>query len=544
VAQPAPPAESPRSKRRREALCFVAILVLAAALRFYDLNRLPPGLWFDEGLNGLNALSILHDHPFRLYFDNREFFDGRTTNSQEPMFHYLLALAVALMGPSVLALRVVSAAVGVATVGIFYGLVRAVWDSRRAALAALLLAVLRWHVHFSRTVFRTVLVPLFACLFFWFWWVGFARRRKSHLVAAGLFLGLGFYTYPAFELVVPAWLCWAALLWWREKDRRGEVVRALSWAAVSAAVVLAPLVVYFALHPDVAAGRVGTLSIFERGWGEGFRLLAGNLWDNIRHFWWRGDHVAKHNVPYMAVFDPLTSLFFALGIVATLIGARRDPRDALPLLWAAWLACASIFSFGAPNLLRTLGMVPAVVLILVSGYELAAKAVERRFSRSAAVVVLAILVTWFSAQEIYRYFVLWRRDPRVALEFNAPYRQMGEAVVRWGDGVDVHIPGDYYHHCTIRYLLWGRRNVYELRIPGSLARGPGAPRDRVLIYSRWTFPQLERGVDLPMVWFPHGRLVWSDSFGLFRGYWIPAGDLMAGDLAAKAVRGLKINPYR
>jgi len=56
--------------------------------------------------------------------------------------------------------------------------------------------------------------------------------------------------------------------------------------------------------------------------------------------------------------------------LATVIGIRRDSRNVLLLLWVACLACASIFSFGAPNMLRTLGMVPAVVLILLNGYLL------------------------------------------------------------------------------------------------------------------------------------------------------------------------------
>jgi len=527
-----------------EPLFLAAILVLASGLRFYNLNRLPPGLWFDEGLAGLNALSLLHNGHFRLYFDNREFFDGKATNAEEPLFHYLLAPSIAILGPTVLALRLVSALVGVLTVGVFYGMVRAIWDRRMALFSALPLALLRWHVHFSRTVFRTVLVPLFACLFFWLWWRGVERKSRALLILAGIVLGLGFYTYFAFQLVVPVWLCFGFVRWWREKDRRRDLLAGLIWPAVAALVVLLPLMAYFIANPDVAMGRVGSLSIFEKGWGEGFHILARNLWGNIHQFWWRGDHVAKHNVPLMAVFDPLTSVIFALGLIATVWGIGRDSRNALVLLWPAWLACASIFSIGAPNLLRTLGMVPAVVLLLANGYLLIGRTIERWSSRKIAGLALVLLVGWFGANETCRYFVVWRHDPRVPPEFNASYRQLGDAIKAWGDGVDVHIPGDILHHCTVRYLLYGRTNTYELRMPDSLVRQADTARDRVLVYSPMTFPEIASRADLVAIWFPQGDLIWRSRDGFLRAFRIPAGDLMTLQRTAQAIRGLPINPMR
>ena len=530
-----------------------AILALAAVLRFYDLHRLPPGLWFDEGLNGLNALSILHDQPVRLYFDNREFFGGQTKFGQEPMYHYLLALAIAIMGPTALAIRATSAVIGVATVGVFYGMVRTIWGRGTALLATVLLALFRWHVHFSRIGFRTILAPLFACLFFWLWWHGVEKGKRLSLILAGVCLGLGLYTYPAFQLIVPVWICLVLLRVWREKDRRRDLGRALLWPTIAALIVLLPLVGYFATHPEVAAGRVGSLTVFEHAkeaqakgvqTESGWQMLAENACDNVRHFWWRGDHVAKHNVPLMAVFDPLTSAIFAVGIIVTLVGVWRDPRNALLLLWAAWLACASIFSFGAPNLLRTVGMVPAIVLLLANGYLWIARRIESALSRQTAALVLVVLVGWFGANEARRYFLTWRQHPLVPQEFNAPYRELAEAVIALGEGVDVHIPGDYYHHFTLRYLLYGRNNIHEMQMPDSLARQPDTTRDRVLVFTGWTFPPFGLAGAPPARFFPRGRLVWAMRDGPFAAFEVPVDNLMTAEQGAEATRGLKINPHR
>ncbi|MBM3334925.1 glycosyltransferase family 39 protein, partial [Candidatus Sumerlaeota bacterium] len=487
---------------------------------------------YDEGLDGLNALSILHDRPLRLYFENREFFDGKATNAEEPLFHYLLAIAIAFAGPTVLALRLTSAIIGTATVGVFYAMVRTIWGRNLALLSALLLAVCRWHVHFSRTSFRTILVPLFACLFFWLWWNGVERRSKIYLILSGIALGLGFYTYFAFQLILPAWLCYIAMRWLVERDHRGNLRQAFIFTVAAALITVAPLIGYFATHHDVATGRVGALSIFAKDFDSALRTLGHNLWVNIHHFWWRGDHVAKHNVPHMAVFDPLTAAVFLVGLISTIFGVRRDLRNLLVLLWAVWISCASVFSEGAPNLLRTLGMVPAVVLILGNGYVLLFRAAER-VSRRVAIGALVAMLSWFVANETYRYFTVWRADPAVRREFNYSYRQLAQAILSLDKDTDVYLPGDYYSHCSVRYLLYERKNVRPMVIPDSFLATKDARHDRALFYSHMTFlGNTWMGDLLPKV-FPEGETIWHSTDGFFAAYQIAAGDLLTPDRAPK-----------
>ncbi|MCX8037092.1 MAG: glycosyltransferase family 39 protein [Candidatus Sumerlaeia bacterium] len=549
---------SPPLPWRREALLLAAVLAVATAMRLYDLDRLPPGLWFDEGLAGLNGLSILHEKHFRLYSDNREFFGGAPTYAEEPMYHYLAALAVAVFGPTVLALRLTSAMVGILTVGAFYGMVRTLWDAQRALLAALLLAVFRWHVHFSRTAFRTILVPLFACLFFWLWWRGVERKSRTWLIVAGVVLGLGFYTYFAFQLILPAWLCYGLVRLWRERDRRRELVLDLIWPLGVAILVALPLAGYLSANPDVARGRMGTLSIFTQGpdspaqqqlapeqrGNTPMELLAKNVWFNIRQFWGRGDHVAKHNVPYMSVFDPVSGAVFAVGIWAALTGLVRDHRNALILLWTAWLACASIFSLGAPNLLRTVGMIPPVILILTQGYWYV-RMIIAKHSRVASYIVLGGLVAGFAGNEIYRYFVLWRNNPHVAREFNTTYREVADLITtRLGD-CEVHIPRDHFRHCTLQYLLYGQTHVREMKRPDSLARNEVSARPRVFIATDWTFSASGARKESDWTrWFPRAQIIWESSDGTFFAVQIPADNLLTRERAEEAARRLGMDETR
>jgi len=72
-----------------------------------QLGSLPPGLYRDEAYNGLDALAILDGHT-PLYFE--------ANNGREPLFIYLLALPLALLGITPLALRLTSAIVGTLTI--------------------------------------------------------------------------------------------------------------------------------------------------------------------------------------------------------------------------------------------------------------------------------------------------------------------------------------------------------------------------------------------------------------------------------------------
>ena len=81
-------------------------IIVAGGLRFWQLDRLPPGLYRDEAVNGLDAIDVLTGQragksPF--YFE--------TNNGREPAYMYLTALSVFLFGRPTLAIRLAAAVV-------------------------------------------------------------------------------------------------------------------------------------------------------------------------------------------------------------------------------------------------------------------------------------------------------------------------------------------------------------------------------------------------------------------------------------------------
>ncbi|MBC7256327.1 MAG: glycosyltransferase family 39 protein, partial [Chloroflexi bacterium] len=166
---------------RGQILGLIGITALAAGLRLAWIGSLPPGLYHDEAFNGLDALRVLAgERPI--------FFEAN--NGREPLFIYLTALSVGLLGRTPGALRIVSAIIGTLTVPAAYGMARSLWERHRLALLTAALAALNvWALNLSRIAFRAVLLPFLSAGMLAFLGQGL-KRKPWAMVAAGAFCGL------------------------------------------------------------------------------------------------------------------------------------------------------------------------------------------------------------------------------------------------------------------------------------------------------------------------------------------------------------------
>ena len=404
--------------RRSMLWSMVAVLLAATALRLVAFGQVPPGLYHDEAYNGLDALDVLGGH-FPLYFP--------ANNGREPLFIYLVALAVGLLGKSPFALRLGSFFVGTLTIAATCALGRVLFSRRVGLLAAAVLAVTLWHVHLSRVGFRAVLLPLFIALAVWQGAVGVkgeretrrqgdkgqeARRRTQdargwrqevaskrqevgdrrreveerrgkregwyHWLAAGVFYGLSFYTYTAARFTPVALVTFGLYVLATQPTILHSPLsilhplwRGVGLAALAALVVIMPLAVYTIQHPDVVLGRPRQVFFFDPA------INGGDLWGTLgTHilrtagmFFVRGDRIWRHNVPWRPVFDPLLGGAFVVGFLVALCRARRDPAAGFVLVWTAVMTLPTLLAEDAPHFLRGVGVLPVVALLPALGLD-------------------------------------------------------------------------------------------------------------------------------------------------------------------------------
>ncbi|HFQ92406.1 MAG TPA: hypothetical protein ENK32_00220, partial [Anaerolineae bacterium] len=256
------------------ALLLLAIVGLAAVLRLWQLGSLPPGLYRDEAFNGLDALRALDG-------DGAIFFTAN--NGREPLYIYLTAAATALFGRSAASLRLAAALTGILTTWLTYKLAAAWFDRLTGLFAAFIWATTLWAVHLSRVGLRPILLVAALTLTFWLATLAYEKSAadkernrffypQSSILwfAAGLAYGLAFYTYLAVRFTPLLLVLIIVYLTWRDGWRR--LWPGLVWFGLGTAVVIAPLVLFYARHFDLFFGRAGQVSIFNSV------INGGNLW--------------------------------------------------------------------------------------------------------------------------------------------------------------------------------------------------------------------------------------------------------------------------
>ena len=397
-----------------------AALLLGAGMRFYRLGSVPPGLYHDEAFNGSDAIGILNGN-LALFFE--------ANNGREPLFLYVMALFLAIWGRTPFAVRLTAAVLGTLAVPATFLMVRSLFGERVARWSALLFAVLPWPVHLSRIGLRAISMPLITSVALWLWWSGRDRKKGQRVwrvALGGALLGLSLYTYTAARfapLIVLSFALFKVVVS-RERSRRSELL----WLALAVLVAMTPLMTYWLRHWEAFLGRMSQVSIFnpEISNGEPWSLLVRNLARAVGLFTCRGDAIPRHNVPLRPLFDPFVSVFFAMGVLLSLVRAKRSASHALALLWTGVMLAPTVLAEDCPHFLRAVGVLPLATVFPALGLEWVREHLQPRKWRHAGSWLVAAVLGIGCVLGAYDYFVRYGGDPELAFWFEAD--QVQEAV--------------------------------------------------------------------------------------------------------------------
>jgi 4-amino-4-deoxy-L-arabinose transferase-like glycosyltransferase len=415
------------STGQRDALAVLLILAVAGVFRLWQLASVPPGLFGDEAVNGLDALDALAGRARVFYPANY----GR-----EGLAMLLFAGGIQVWGPTALALRIPTALAGIATALATYWLGRELLADTRyrgvlvPLLAALLLSASFWHVYTSRYAERLIFTPLMAALAFAAFWRAANVTQKSGARAAwpwfllsGLFLGLSAHFYSISRLL-PVFLgsyllAQAGYLGLAARPQRSasgvdpgqSLLRSAFWPLLGlygvALLVFAPLGLYFLRNPGSFSQRAQVVSAFnpDLNSGDTLAVIAQAGIANLLQFFVpsAGDTAPFFNLPGRAVFDPLTAtlaiagLLLCLALVLAGLQRRRAPAMAVQgarllflLLWFVVMFVPGLLAVDRfPALPRVMGVIPGVYFFpaLALGellLQARAKTRSNDFSRSGA----------------------------------------------------------------------------------------------------------------------------------------------------------------
>ena len=489
-------AQTSKVSKAAEVLLLAAITLVAAALRFWKLDQLPPGLFHDEAFNGLDVLRILDGwHP--IYFPGNF---GR-----EPLYLYLVAVSVRTLGRTPGAIRVVSAILGTLTIPAAYLAARELFNRRIGLLTAAIAAITLWHVALSRVGFRAISLPLVAALAIWQGALAWRTGRARHWIFAGALTGLTFYTYLAARfvpvvLVVLGGGYWVLGILLRRKQRPIPDAHFILLGLLTALIVALPLGIYALNHADEMILRASQVSVFspQISGGHPWQLLAQQTFDTLAMFFWRGDANPRHNVPLRPVFDPVLAVFSVVGLVECLRGRtshsepykeslscktetlrRGAARTMAPctfvLVWTGVMLLPSILAENAPSFLRAVGALPIAFMIPAMGLDAAWRWLSARGSKASRVAVCSLALLAALAMTASAYFGDYSTSRELREAFDAAPVEMAVEVNRWlGTGWQGHGlvaqagPADRGRQVWIDERLWN----FSIAVPFLVAEPP------------------------------------------------------------------------
>ena len=470
-------------------MLLVAVL-LAAALRFYRVGEWPPGPYRDEAYNGLDALDVLRGN-LALFFP--------ANNGREPFYIYLVAIAIALFGPSTFALRLPAAVAGALGTIPAYLLGRA-WFGRTAGwLAAFLWAATLWPVHLGRIGLRAGLLAPLLALAFWLGTRAYRERRTVLWVLAGVVYGLSFYTYLAVRFTPILLALFAAYLVATGRRERLWDGGRLLWFVLGGALAVTPLAAVFAADPSLVFGRAGQVSILspEINGGEPLGALLGNTGRALGMYLVRGDAILRHNALLLydavlksdnpagrPVFDWLMAGPFLAGLMWCVWRWRR-PAAAFLLLWQLVMLGPTILAEDAPHFLRAAGVLPGAVLFPAIGLALLWEwqRVPLLARRAAVVLLLA-----GSVALTMRDYATYARQPDVGFLFESAAAELAQSAVTDAEaGSSVFLDRRFADGWpSIRFLLGDR--------PVTLfdgQKGPSGPLSGPITIYAWPYDTLD-----------------------------------------------------
>lgn len=405
---------------KRTFFLLFGIVLIAIALRFWQLGAVPASPDWDEASIGFNAKSIAQtgrdEYGSFMPLTIRSFGDYKP-----PMYVYLAVPPVSLFGLTAWSIRLPSAIMGVlAVVGVFF-LVTELFEERNkyalALVSSLLLAISPWHIQFSRVAFEANIGLTFTIWAVTAFLAGL-RNRVYMPVAASLF-GLGLYTYHSERIFLPLLVIYLGYVY-RKQLFRKEYRKYLLSAFVIAVIVVAPLIPVL-LNKASISRLSGTSAINQqtillartvKKLEEDRRAsdFVGLVLDNRRLIWIKtivsgylshfslkwlfitGDH-ARHHAPDMGLLYIWELPFLFLGLYIICKKIKGYPR-AILIGWFLLAPVAASPTTDLPHAVRTLVFLPVFQIITAAGIlgTAAYLSAKHTFWRKAACIYAAAAV--------------------------------------------------------------------------------------------------------------------------------------------------------
>lgn len=436
---------------------FLLILLLAFLLRSFEISSNPSSLYWDEVAMGYNVKSIIETGADE-YGHKLPFFFESFQDYKLPGYIYSLIPVVKIFGFTPFSIRLPSLLFGIITVCVLYLLSKRLFTRKIALIAAFSLSVSPWHIQFTRAGFEATGALAFLLLGILCLLMGLEKKRFFHIGYISLVIALSFYN--GMRIIAPGFFISFIFLNWNKLYMK---IKDFILIALISIVFILPIAYQFLSasafvrfsYTSIFKDNAGIEEMANKRLGEGNTLLskvfhtkyliyATDITKNyIYHFspnfiFFGDNENIRHVVPHIGLTFILYLPLLVIGTVILFLRSSSGRVILVPLLLLAPVAAS--FAVPSPHALRSISMVPGILLLSALGLNFFSSYFKYRYLFIFTIVVIFL----FSfGQYIHEYHLHYRSHS--SREWAYGYKEVFSEVKNLQNKYDkIYITGKYW----------------------------------------------------------------------------------------------------
>jgi 4-amino-4-deoxy-L-arabinose transferase-like glycosyltransferase len=412
-----------KSMNKIKLAVLAAILILAAVLRFYKLDQVPPSLNWDEIAAGYNAYTIAnwgadeYGNKFPLVFKSFE-------DDKHPVHIYLTAPIIKIFGLSDFSTRASNAAIGVLAVFAIYLLGKELFKNDIAGLfSALFLVVSPYAIHYSRGLWEANFALFFFIAGFALFYGGL-KKNNWLIPLSFISWGLSFFSYHSAKVVVPPTVFFVCIIHFKELIKNKKV---LIWSILVVLLFIGltiknPKILGFARINQTTFSKETTDK-----YGGYVKTVFNNYkgYFNYSYLFDRGDQNPRGSVKVIGQFYKIDLILSLVGLIVLVL---KKKWKTLFILFS-WLALSPVpgsVSTLETNSTRGIFMIAPVILLSAYGATTLILLIRKNWARAGIAAILITFLCWEAGHYLNYYFKTY--PIKEAIEWQYGMKQIVEYV--------------------------------------------------------------------------------------------------------------------
>lgn len=435
-------------------LLLIGIFILSFFLRFYSLERIPPGIHGDEAEFGLTQQKINHG-LYEKFFS----FAQAGADSFSILSFWTQGLFQRVIGENAFGIRATSAFIGTITILFFFFLSRLFFkDKFIPFILTFALATSHWHIAYSHMAINNIWCPFFVVIVSFYLCKGYQTHKNIYFLFAGMFMGFSLY-FPQSDKIIPIIIFIYSFLYLLKRQRfiKRNVINTLS-LFITACIIFSPQAIYFLHNPSTLTGRINTVSIFNHlpeyyaryHANNVFEVLFWQIINTLKVFNFGGD-IGFYFYGYQGgLLAPIVGTFAVIGLFLSFLKIKKDKYLFLLVWFFLVIIFGGVITIDAPSSQRLVGIIPVLFLFAGATLEQIMK-YKIRYLKVILIFLFVINGIWD-----YKIYFIEYIHSQAGWAQREPATQIAYYIKSLGPSWKVYMLREntwlYFNHGTIRFL--------------------------------------------------------------------------------------------